>query len=107
MDASRMQVGGSHYLGKKVQPWDAMEAWMSPEEFKGFLRGNAIKYLARCWDKNGVEDLRKANHYITKLIEVVDASTSCRSNQAIGGGLELFPGSHSLLCAGEQPGKPT
>jgi hypothetical protein len=43
---------------------------MSKEEFAGFLRGNAIKYLARCNDKGGVEDLRKARHYIDKLIEL-------------------------------------
>jgi hypothetical protein len=46
---------------------------MSKEEFVGFLRGNAIKYLARCNEKGGVEDVKKAQHYIEKLIEVLDA----------------------------------
>lgn len=64
-----VQVGGTHYASKAVQPWDAMEAWMTPEQFAGYLRGNAIKYLARCEDKGGVEDLQKAQHYISKLIE--------------------------------------
>lgn len=68
--ASGTQVGGSHYVDKAVQPWDAMQAWMTPEQFKGFLRGNAIKYLARCDDKGGVQDLEKARHYLDKLIEV-------------------------------------
>lgn len=68
--ASALQVGGSHYVDKTVQPWDAMQAWMSREEFEGFLRGNAIKYLARWRDKGGVEDLRKARHYLDKLIEL-------------------------------------
>lgn len=68
--ASSTQVGGSHYVDKAVQPWDAMQAWMTPEQFKGFLRGNAIKYLARCDDKGGVQDLEKARHYLDKLIEV-------------------------------------
>lgn len=70
MSARQQQVGGSHYRDMEVQPWDAMKAWMTPAEFKGFLRGNAIKYLARC-DKKGapVEDLRKARHYIDRLIE--------------------------------------
>jgi hypothetical protein len=70
MIADSTQVGGSHYTSKSIQPWDAMRAWMSKEEFAGFLRGNAIKYLARCNDKGGVEDLRKARHYIDKLIEL-------------------------------------
>ncbi len=64
------QVGGSHYTSKAIQPWDAMEAWMTPEEFVGFLRGNAIKYLARAGSKgDALEDYRKAQHYLAKLIE--------------------------------------
>lgn len=70
MSARHQQVGGTHYREMDIQPWDAMKAWMTPAEFRGFLRGNAIKYLARC-DKKGapVEDLRKARHYLDKLIE--------------------------------------
>jgi hypothetical protein len=67
--ADRKQIGGDHYMNMGLQPWKAMKAWMSEEEFKGFLRGNVIKYVARCWDKNGVEDLNKAMHYLEKLIE--------------------------------------
>lgn len=67
--AEDTQVGGDHYRKLVVQPWAAMEAWMTPEQFKGFLLGNAIKYLAR--NKNDVaEDHRKAAHYLQKLIEV-------------------------------------
>jgi len=64
------QVGGDHYTSKEVQPWDAIGAWMSKESFAGFLHGNCIKYLARYKDKNGVEDLKKCQHYLKKLIEV-------------------------------------
>lgn len=64
------QVGGAHYLDKDVQPWKAMESWMSEEQFKGFLRGNVIKYIARCDDKGGRIDLEKAKHYLDKLIEM-------------------------------------
>jgi hypothetical protein len=69
MSAEDTQVGGTHYTSKAIQPWAAMQAWMTREQFAGFLRGNAIKYLARCDDKGGVEDLQKAQHYINKLIE--------------------------------------
>jgi hypothetical protein len=71
--ANTVQYGGDHYMALGVQPWDAMEAWMSPEAFAGFLRGNAIKYLARTEKKGGVEDLKKARHYLDKLIELVEA----------------------------------
>jgi hypothetical protein len=64
------QVGGDHYASKSVQPWEAMESWMSAEAFAGYLQGNCIKYLARYRDKNGIEDLMKAQHYLSKLIEL-------------------------------------
>jgi hypothetical protein len=64
------QVGGDHYSKRSIQPWDAMEAWMTPLEFAAYLRGNCIKYIARYHDKNGVEDLEKCQHYLAKLIEV-------------------------------------
>lgn len=70
--ADQQQVGGSHYKNMNVQPWVAMEAWMTSEQFAGFLRGNAIKYLARCDVKGGIADIKKAQHYIAKLIEVRD-----------------------------------
>ena len=66
---SAIQIGGDHYKNQKVQPWDAMEALMSPDQFKGFLRGNVIKYIARCDKKGGLEDLKKARHYLDKLSE--------------------------------------
>lgn len=72
--ADDKQVGGKHYVSKAIQPWDAMQAWMTPEQFSGYLRGNAIKYLARCDDKGGVEDLKKAAHYLEKLIEFAESA---------------------------------
>lgn len=66
------QVGGDHYVRQAVQPWDAMAAWFTPEQFGGFLLGNTIKYLARfnarAPGKGGSEDLRKAAHYLDRLI---------------------------------------
>ena len=70
MSAKDFQIGGDHYRTKTIQPWDAMESWMSRDEFTGYLRGNVIKYIARYKDKNGVEDLKKARHYLDKLIEL-------------------------------------
>lgn len=67
--ADDIQVGGSHYKDKAVQPWAAMEAWMTPEAFRGFLKGNVIKYIAREDAKGGLQDLQKAMHYMKKLME--------------------------------------
>jgi len=70
--ASSHQVGGEHYRLKSVQPWTAMESWMTPEEFEGFLRGNVIKYIARYKDKDGIKDVLKARHYLEKLLECLE-----------------------------------
>ena len=73
MKANDIQVGGDHYKSKPIQPWDAMGVWMSKEEFVGFLRGNVIKYMARCNEKGGIKDVEKAQHYMQKLLEVLKA----------------------------------
>lgn len=68
--ADSIQIGGDHYKKLNIQPWSAMQSWMNKEQFMGFLRGNIIKYVARCDIKGGIEDLKKARHYLDKLIEV-------------------------------------
>ena len=64
-----MQVDGTHYLGKPMQPWDVIEAYDL-----NFFEGNVLKYLLR--RKPGVSratDLRKAAHYLAKCIEREEA----------------------------------
>lgn len=75
MAAFQGQIGGTHYADKTIQPWQAMESWMTPEQFIGFLRGNALKYLARCDDKGGIEDIKKARHYLDALIDFQERLT--------------------------------
>ncbi len=48
---------------------DAIQAAMTAEEFRGYLRGNCLKYLWRADRKGGTEDLKKAAWYLNKLIE--------------------------------------
>ena len=62
------QVGGSHYAEMEVQPWDAMRAWMSPEEYAGYQVGTCISYLARHKKKGGLQDLKKAHHHLSELL---------------------------------------
>lgn len=68
--ADSYQVDGDHYTALAVQPWDAMQSWMTDDQFIGYLKGNAIKYIARMGKKNS-SDLQKAQHYIQKLTEVL------------------------------------
>ena len=87
------QVGGDHYASKAVQPWKAMEAWMSPEAFVGYLQGNCIKYLARYRDKSGTQDLQKCQHYLTKLIEIESGLDAMADNI-----LQFQAGREAAMC---------
>lgn len=57
-----------HYSQGSIECIDAIEAAMSPDEFRGLLKGNVIKYLWRCDHKGGLQDLRKARWYLDRLI---------------------------------------
>jgi len=62
--ANDVQIGGDHYKGKSIQPWDYIVA-----NRLGYLEGNVVKYITRWPQKGGVKDLEKARHYLDKLIE--------------------------------------
>ncbi len=56
---------------------DHPEAWLTPEQYQGFLLGNSLKYQARYRLKNGVEDLKKSQWYQAELVkEMFDANKS-------------------------------
>jgi hypothetical protein len=65
--ANDVQVAGTHYKDKAIQPWDYIVA-----NELGYLEGNIVKYVSRWKDKGGLDDLKKAQHYLAKLIEVVE-----------------------------------
>lgn len=58
-----------HYTSGEIECIDAIKASMTPEEFEGYCKGNFIKYVWRYRDKNGIEDLEKANVYLKWLID--------------------------------------
>ena len=62
--ASDHQEGGNHYKQYKIQPTEFLHANNVP-----FIEGNVIKYVLRHRQKNGLQDLLKAKHYIDLLIE--------------------------------------
>lgn len=64
-ESLRRQVGGDHYKKHAIQPVEYIHA-----NKLGYFEGNVIKYITRWRDKQGVEDLRKAVHYIQLLIDL-------------------------------------
>ena len=59
-----LQVGGSHYKNCAIQP---LEYCMANK--LDHCQSNVVKYVTRFRDKNGLEDLEKAKHYIDLLIQ--------------------------------------
>lgn len=62
--ANEIQHGGSHYKGAKIQHWDFVV-----DHKIGYLEGCGTKYLSRHPQKNGLEDVLKAEHYTQKTLE--------------------------------------
>jgi hypothetical protein len=59
MSALKTQEGGSHYKDMLIQPVEFIV-----KNDIAFLEANVIKYVCRHRSKNGLEDLKKAEHYI-------------------------------------------
>lgn len=63
-----------HYTSGGIECIDAIKASMTKHQFIGYLKGNVVKYLWRLDHKgNRVQDAKKAQWYLTKLVEVLDA----------------------------------
>ena len=58
-----IQIGGSHYKDLKIQPIDYILG-----NQLGYCEANVVKYVSRWQSKGGIDDLRKAKHYIDFLI---------------------------------------
>jgi hypothetical protein len=58
-----------HYIQGSIECIDAIEAALTPEEFRGYCKGNALKYIWRERHKGGKESLKKANWYLRKLTD--------------------------------------
>lgn len=65
-----------HYTFGDIECIDAIEASMSQEEFKGFLKGNAMKYLWRYPHKGRVTDIEKAAWYLEKLSSLLKSENN-------------------------------
>jgi len=65
-----------HYTAGGIECIDALAAALTPAEFRGFCKGNVVKYIWREAHKNGDEDLRKARWYLDRLIRSVDTDTN-------------------------------
>lgn len=61
----------SHYTTGGIECIDYIQEKLTPEEFRGYIKGNVIKYLTREQHKNGDEDIRKAQWYLNRLADTL------------------------------------
>ena len=57
-----------HYTTGEIECIAYIEDKLTPEEFRGYIKGNVIKYITRYRKKNGLEDVRKAVEYINRIL---------------------------------------
>lgn len=81
MSANHKQIGGSHY-----SQYGALQHWDVVYKFGlDYFQGCISKYLFRWKDKNGLEDLYKAKHYLEKYIELMKQEANGRGEDALQG----------------------
>jgi hypothetical protein len=61
-----------HYTDGGIECIEAIEAQLTVEEYRGYLKGNIAKYIWRERHKGGTESLMKARFYLDRLIELDD-----------------------------------
>ena len=59
----------AHYNSGKIEVIAIIEDQLTLEAFRGYIKGNVLKYITRERHKNGLEDLKKARWYLDRLIK--------------------------------------
>ena len=59
----------THYQTGLIETIDSIKNILGHEKFQAYCIGNVIKYLSRYREKNGLEDLKKAETYISFIIK--------------------------------------
>ena len=62
----------SHYCKGGLECIQVIKVQLTPEQYKGYLYGNVIKYMWRWPNKNGLEDVKKAAKYLDWLKEELE-----------------------------------
>ena len=67
-------INPKHYKHLPVEAIDIIMAAIAkaPSNESAYLQGQVLKYLLRCWEKKGVEDLRKAKWYLDRMVTSFD-----------------------------------
>lgn len=70
----------SHYNMGKIEVIKIQEDQLTYEEYRGYIKGQVIKYITRERYKNGLEDLKKAAWYLNRLIKYMERNSNNEGN---------------------------
>lgn len=94
-EANKVQVAGTHYVKHgQLQHWDVVAHFDL-----NYFQGQITRYVFRYRDKNGIQDLLKARHYIDKLIELEEVRL--KTGHHVGPGVAELLG--TAECSAEEP----
>ena len=62
----------AHYTTGKIEVIEYIQDKLTPEQFEGYCIGNVLKYISRYRHKGGLEDLKKGQWYLNKLIQTME-----------------------------------
>lgn len=67
-------INPQHYKHLPAEAIDIIMAAIAkaPSNESAYLQGQVLKYLLRCWEKKGIEDLRKAKWYLDRMVNEFD-----------------------------------
>ena len=67
-------INPAHYKHLPVEAIEIIEAAIerAPTNAAAYHQGQVLKYLLRCWEKKGIEDLRKAKWYLDRMVDQFD-----------------------------------
>lgn len=83
----------AHYTQGRFEAIDVIEDVIkgAPDPISGMLLGNTLKYLLRVWFKDlPIQDLRKAQWYLNRLIQHLEAKESKEFNHCLTNSLPPF-----------------
>lgn len=82
---------------------EAIEASMDTDDFRGFLKGNVMKYVWRYEDKHGLEDLKKAGWYLDLLIFSIENEPKQEAVEALENATNACEGGFCPMPGGNSP----
>ena len=97
MPANDRQVGGTHYQTGVVQHWDFVLMHNIP-----YMEAQIIKYVMRWRKKGGIDDLRKAVHFIEKLMEHEMAQAPSRAQLCLKKGYATSKTDEAIVSEADQ-----